>query len=39
MDCNYITELQHQHLTGLCAETGRMLGSMLRNPAPFLITN
>ena len=37
MDCKYITELQHQHLTGLCAEIGRMLGSMLRNPEPFLI--
>lgn len=37
MDCKYITERQHQHLTGLCAEIGRMLGSMLRNPEPFLI--
>jgi hypothetical protein len=26
-----------QHLTGLCAEIGRILGSMLNNPTPFLV--
>jgi len=36
-DCGYLTDLQHQHLTDLVAEIGRMLGSMLRNPEPFLI--
>ena len=36
-DCQYISTDQHTHLTELCAEIGRMLGSMLRNPAPFLI--
>jgi four helix bundle protein len=36
-DCGYLTELQHRHLTNLVAEIGRMLGSMLRNPEPFLI--
>jgi four helix bundle protein len=36
-DCGYLTELQHENLTSLCAEIGKMLGSMLRNPEPFLI--
>jgi four helix bundle protein len=38
-DCGYITETHHAHLTALCAEIGRMLGSMLRSPEPFLIKN
>ena len=37
LDCGYITELQHQKLTDLNREVGRMLGAMLNNPAPFLI--
>tara|TARA_B110000037_G_scaffold192392_1_gene226574 strand:- start:17 stop:397 length:381 start_codon:yes stop_codon:yes gene_type:complete len=37
-DCGYLTHEQHQHLTGLCTEIGKMLGSMLRNPTPFLIS-
>ena len=37
-DCGYITDEHHQHLTGLCKEVGKMLGSMLGNPAPFLIS-
>jgi len=37
-DCGYLTEAQHANLTSLCAEIGRMFGSMLRNPAPFLIS-
>jgi len=37
-DCGYITSEQHQHLTSLCSEVGRMLGAMLRNPAPFLLS-
>ena len=36
-DCGYVTEAQHRELTGLCSEVGRMLGSMIRNPEPFLI--
>jgi four helix bundle protein len=36
-DCGYLTPEQHQHLSGLCAEIGKMLGSMLHNPQPFLI--
>jgi four helix bundle protein len=38
-DCGYISKEQHEHLTGLCNEIGKMLGSMLRNPEPFLIKN
>jgi four helix bundle protein len=41
LDCGYLTLEQHEHLTGLCAEIGRMLGAMLgamlRNPEPFLM--
>lgn len=37
LDCGYITPEQHQHLTGLCGEIGKMLGVMLRNPEPFLM--
>jgi four helix bundle protein len=34
-DCGYITSDQHDELTSLCQEIGRMLGSMLKNPGPF----
>lgn len=37
LDCGYLTPRQHQNLTDLCAEIGKMLGSMLRNPEPFLM--
>ena len=36
-DCGYITAQQHAELTGLCEEIGKMLGSMINNPASFLI--
>ena len=36
-DCGYLTEVRHRELTLLCHEVGRMLGSMLKNPAPFLM--
>jgi four helix bundle protein len=35
-DCGYITQDQHLQLTNLISEIGKMLGSMLRNPSPFL---
>ena len=35
-DCGYITTEQHSQLTALCREIGKMLGSMIRNPKPFL---
>jgi four helix bundle protein len=36
-DCGYITETEHRKLTAECAEVGRMLGSMINNPGPFLL--
>ncbi len=35
-DCKYISLEQHKELTGLCHEVGKMLGSMINNPEPFL---
>jgi len=39
LDCHYITREQHAKLSEYCAEIGRMLGSMLKNPSPFLISD
>jgi four helix bundle protein len=36
-DCGYITVEQHAELISLCQEIGKMLGSMINNPGPFLI--
>jgi four helix bundle protein len=38
-DCRYISLEQHANLTACCEEVGRMLGSMMKNPASFLIAN
>jgi four helix bundle protein len=38
-DCSYISEQQHATLVSRCKEIGKMLGSMLKNPSPFLITS
>lgn len=38
-DCGYITAEQHAELVGLCQEIGKMLGSMIKNPGPFLISD
>jgi four helix bundle protein len=38
-DCKYITVEQHQKLVKACQEIGKMLGSMLRNPTPFLVVD
>lgn len=38
-DCGYITLAQHAELVALSGEIGRMLGSMIKNPAPFLISD
>ncbi len=35
-DCGYITPEEHQNLTTLCLEVGKMLGSMIRTPECFL---
>jgi four helix bundle protein len=37
-DCGYITPAEHACLTELCTEVGRMLGTMINNPAPFLLS-
>src|SRR5258708_2150584 len=37
-DCGYISAEEHQNLTALCAEVGKMLGSMIHNPDAFLIS-
>ena len=36
-DCGYLTETEHAQLVSLCQSIGRMLGSMTKNPAPFLV--
>ncbi len=36
-DCGYITDEQHGLMTNTNREIGRMLGSMISNPEPFLI--
>jgi four helix bundle protein len=38
-DCRYVTGEQHVELTSLCQEIGKMLGSMIRTPHTFLISD
>jgi four helix bundle protein len=38
-DCGYLTNDQHERLTDLCQQIGKMLGSMINNPGPFLIND
>ena len=35
-DCSYITVREHRELASLCAEVGKMLGSMIASPEKFL---
>jgi four helix bundle protein len=37
-DCHYITGEQHQALTSDCREIGKMLGTMIKTPRAFLIS-
>jgi four helix bundle protein len=37
--CNYITQSEHSALSSLNREIGRMLGSMINNPDPFIINS
>jgi four helix bundle protein len=37
-DCGYITVEEHADLTARGIEVGKMLGSMILNPTPFLLT-
>ena len=36
-DCGYLSDAQHGELTDMNRSIGRMLGSMLKNPKPFLL--
>ncbi len=36
-DCKYISDVDHHRMTNECGEVGAMLGSMIKNPTPFLI--
>jgi four helix bundle protein len=38
-DCRYITGEQHDELTSLCREIGKMLGGMIHTPRPFLTSD
>jgi four helix bundle protein len=38
-ECGYITTEEHADLASHCCEVGKMLGAILRNPDPFLITD
>lgn len=39
LDCQYIDAQEHAQLTALTSEIGKMLGSMIRKPTPFLLTS
>ena len=36
-DCRYISPQQHATLAARCEEVGKMLGSMVKHPSPFLV--
>ena len=36
-DCGYITDFVHEELVTLNREVGKMLGTMIKNPGPFLL--
>jgi len=36
-DCGYVNSSTHKELVALNREVGKMLGAMLKNPAPFLL--
>jgi len=37
LDCGYLTAEKHVELANAVVEVGKMLGSMLKNPIPFLL--
>jgi len=37
-DCGYISSEEHAELTSVCQEVGKMLGSMINKPGPFLLS-
>jgi four helix bundle protein len=38
-DCAYITAERHQEMTAVCRQIGKMLGSMINNPGPFIVAD
>ncbi|HEV2207341.1 MAG TPA: four helix bundle protein [Verrucomicrobiae bacterium] len=38
-DCAYLTAKQHAELASDCTQIGRMLGAMINNPGPFLLSH
>ena len=38
-DCDYISTEEHKELMNLCQQVGKMLGSMINNPSPFLTSD
>jgi len=38
-NCGYITIQQHEELAALCQQVGKMLGTMIKNPRTFLLSN
>jgi four helix bundle protein len=36
-DCQYLSEAEHRYLVEECQSVGAMLGSMIKNPKPFII--
>jgi four helix bundle protein len=36
-DCGYLKEIDHEGLGKRCESVGKMLGSMINNPASFLL--
>jgi len=38
-DCHYITPEEHRDLVKLNREVGKMIGSMIKTPTPFLLTS
>ena len=37
-DCGYVTPDEHKKFVELNREVGKMLGAMIKNPAPFLLS-
>jgi four helix bundle protein len=38
-DCEYISSVQHSELVSEVAEIGKMLGSMIQHPDPFILSD
>ena len=39
LDCSYITKAEHDEMSKLCEEIGKMLGSMIKDPGSFLTSD